>query len=889
MSSVSKQCSIVIDSVIEALENGEEPFALLMQYSHCQSFPKHNPLDVYGLLGNEHIEPIKYKTVGKRYDLTEGKTIGYDSNGRWMFDMFPAPDPAQQPNVTVEQLHLHKYLRLPYIHSIVMPSNVVLRFDTSAYIKQVKVTVVTGKTDETRDLQISVTPTSEVTPTYTLRWIPWLVGYRTNTQPTTNDTIRLASDITTVGSITFKIIKNSNVKAGDTLVLSGTALFGKYSEVRTVTRVTANTTITVNESLAHTYKAETTTITLRFWFNDNDYNGLFFKTATPKSSIVPVSVIDTNKNVQYYNMWKNPDNYFLATETFDSSIYNRTNFPIGYTYGLILFYIVINNNNSIVDRGQTRSVSVTVNNTGFVTTAAYDDRSVIVDGRWARRDTGAIHVKADERVKWYEVSSTGKARAHTAPVIGQIDLSGCLHFDTVVSENSSSFGYQKQRCHHTLAHGSGSQLFLKDIPDLKKNAVETYYATRSGYPGPEEIVPLDPSAIYQLGLPVQLTTIPYVEYFARYRNKTEPIMFLGVVAGHNYTFRGVLGTRNDNGNVHNGFEMALDIGGNYVYYNLVTSDIGDPLNLLETVDSRGSRRYSANLEPQLEFLNFRDSNVYEESGVNYIDTRVPTVRYMRMYYTSLDTINNSQYDVPVEGSTHDWTWERMLLCLGKKTMDVGGRRIQRYGQGTPACDDFMGDFCGNYRNSRNTAPDAVQAACACLWTTYDLQQTIDSSIPGLDVFCFNDVCGSGGSVDTTYRTGPMKKGCSASVCEQQLQILGPQILIDQSLQSLTCSHHQYTFDQDYGSLTSSIIPDRVPFDPSNAIAAATQASDGNTLVLGAPFWGAIVMLGLMVAFLGIFLWYRYRTPSSPSSSFSSSFSSSSATPNSSMFDEERSL
>ncbi len=146
---------------------------------------------------------------------------------------------------------------------------------------------------------------------------------------------------------------------------------------------------------------------------------------------------------------------------------------------------------------------------------------------------------------------------------------------------------------------------------------------------------------------------------------------------------------------------------------------------------------------------------------------------------------------PAQGSigsatfTREKAWEDLQIeaCVSGN-YSIAGIRIQRYDQGTPACDAIMTDLCDNATLVNNNP--TYKKACACILAKKRLQaKFVGLNLP---VSCFAEECLQ--SDPGVYKTATQKRGCSARLCQQTLAIDGDAIAFE-GYQEIRCNGTLY--------------------------------------------------------------------------------------------------
>jgi hypothetical protein len=176
----------------------------------------------------------------------------------------------------------------------------------------------------------------------------------------------------------------------------------------------------------------------------------------------------------------------------------------------------------------------------------------------------------------------------------------------------------------------------------------------------------------------------------------------------------------------------------------------------------------------------------------------------------------------------DWETQQFKYCIGLDTLTIGGFPIERYGNGTPACDEIVPRFCFN--TAWTTANPVTAKACACLLE----QERINIQFTGLDlpVQCFSDICSN--NDPNVYRTSQQQEGCSARICTQIISINGSAIS-SEGYQTILCDGQEYTVNT---------------FNPSvTPVPTVSPNLNGGPVELGPVFYIALGLLVIMVVLL----------------------------------------
>jgi len=188
--------------------------------------------------------------------------------------------------------------------------------------------------------------------------------------------------------------------------------------------------------------------------------------------------------------------------------------------------------------------------------------------------------------------------------------------------------------------------------------------------------------------------------------------------------------------------------------------------------------------------------------------------------------NGNMQNIQISQNAGDWTAQQFLYCTGQQKLTIGTIPIQRYGQGTPACDSIVPQFCAN--TAYLIANPFAQKACACI----NEQARLELQFQGLDlpVQCFTDVCSE--ADPQVYKTANQLKGCSARLCVQILTINGSAIA-SEGFQTMTCDGQVYSTSTGTTNATPVPVSTSTPGGPS----------------LGIVFYVALGLLVFMVILL----------------------------------------
>jgi len=196
--------------------------------------------------------------------------------------------------------------------------------------------------------------------------------------------------------------------------------------------------------------------------------------------------------------------------------------------------------------------------------------------------------------------------------------------------------------------------------------------------------------------------------------------------------------------------------------------------------------------------------------------------------------NGNMQNIQISQNAGDWSTQQFLYCIGRQKLTIGTIPIQRYGNGTVACDDIVPQFCAN--TAFLIANDFAEKACACI----NEQARLELQFQGLDlpVQCFSDVCSN--ADPQVYKTGNQLEGCSARLCVQILTINGSAIA-DEGFQTLTCDGVVYNVNNQTTNTTPVPVSTSSPGGPG----------------LGIVFYVALGLLVFVVILLVVFFLRRF--------------------------------
>lgn len=181
----------------------------------------------------------------------------------------------------------------------------------------------------------------------------------------------------------------------------------------------------------------------------------------------------------------------------------------------------------------------------------------------------------------------------------------------------------------------------------------------------------------------------------------------------------------------------------------------------------------------------------------------------------------------VPSNASPWEFQQFEYCVGLQTLSIGGINIQRYGNGTIACDPIVTTLCQN--TAFLASNSKYNKACSCVLE----QQRFNIQFAGLDlpVKCFGNSCSN--DDPHVYRPSNQSYGCSARLCSQIITINGSAISAE-GYQVMLCD------GQEYVVTNTDTSPGNVPI--------VTGGSPSN-IELGATFYIALGLLGVMVVLL----------------------------------------
>lgn len=209
----------------------------------------------------------------------------------------------------------------------------------------------------------------------------------------------------------------------------------------------------------------------------------------------------------------------------------------------------------------------------------------------------------------------------------------------------------------------------------------------------------------------------------------------------------------------------------------------------------------------------------------------------RCYCGTNRAINGSAKDITVAYEAGSWEAQQFLFCTSSKPMTLGGVRIRRYGQGTPACDAIVPNLCANSAFV-STVANAVKA-CTCVNEEIRLRNQFSGL--NMPVQCFSAACST--NSPGVYRTAAQLENCSARICRQIIYISGSQISAE-GYQSLLCNGQVY-------SVEKALLPIPTDGDSNQVVTGPTD------LTLGPEFYIALGLLLFMVIILIVFAVRRF--------------------------------
>lgn len=137
--------------------------------------------------------------------------------------------------------------------------------------------------------------------------------------------------------------------------------------------------------------------------------------------------------------------------------------------------------------------------------------------------------------------------------------------------------------------------------------------------------------------------------------------------------------------------------------------------------------------------------------------------------------------------TSDFSWSgwQFQYCSGQQNLQIGGINIERYGHGTPACDEIMPSMCSD--TAFLSANPSLVPSCACI-TEQNRLQALFSSVD-VPISCFSSACSQEGN-PYVYQTATQTAGCSARLCSQFISVNGTALSAN-GFQTLTCNGDVY--------------------------------------------------------------------------------------------------
>lgn len=195
----------------------------------------------------------------------------------------------------------------------------------------------------------------------------------------------------------------------------------------------------------------------------------------------------------------------------------------------------------------------------------------------------------------------------------------------------------------------------------------------------------------------------------------------------------------------------------------------------------------------------------------------------------ISLVNNANQVVTFEELQVEW-------CTNGLT--VAGITIDRYTNGTPACDLRMREACSN--TASLTIDANLNSRCACIVEEKKLQ----AQFAGVDLpaQCFSTVCNI--SNTEAYKTKSQLIECSARLCVQTLSINGSNLLA-QGFQQVICNGQVYDV---------SVLP-----SPGTVPLVSTVQEPYGAFVLGPLFYVAIALLVMVVLLVIVWTVQRFRT------------------------------
>jgi hypothetical protein len=189
----------------------------------------------------------------------------------------------------------------------------------------------------------------------------------------------------------------------------------------------------------------------------------------------------------------------------------------------------------------------------------------------------------------------------------------------------------------------------------------------------------------------------------------------------------------------------------------------------------------------------------------------------------------------VDDNNRPVTWERLQAEYCVSGLSIAGFPIQRYTDGSPACDRIMRQACAN--TAELTLDNELLESCGCILE----ERRLRAQFAGIDlpIQCFTTVCDLNNQ--DVYKTAEQVTGCSARACEQAISVHGSAILA-KGFQELICHGTVYQVSE---------VAENPPAVPLVSQADAT----GSDLVLGPEFYIAI---GLLVVLLVVVVVWGVR-------------------------------
>jgi len=177
--------------------------------------------------------------------------------------------------------------------------------------------------------------------------------------------------------------------------------------------------------------------------------------------------------------------------------------------------------------------------------------------------------------------------------------------------------------------------------------------------------------------------------------------------------------------------------------------------------------------------------------------------------------------------TIPWAQQQAEFCTGT-TLSIGNIVIDRYTNGSLACDPLVEQICQNTAEISNNP--SYQTLCACILE----QKRLNAQFAGLDlpIQCFSDVCNE--SNPAVYKTSQQAQGCSARLCIQIVNINGSAIA-SEGYQTLLCDGQVYNV---------------APVNPSvSGVPNVTPGLGDGGIHLGIVFYIALGLLVMMFVLL----------------------------------------